>query len=648
MAAPKSLATKKLAGPKKPRLLIRTNLLVCAVILAGFLATSMLSYQANYNVSIRNIEQVSLLTSEGIYHQIASTFTKPISVSLTMANDSLLKGYLAREKSHLEDDSYLQTIREYLDGYRKKYGYDSVFLVSAATGRYYNFDGINRVMTRDKSENVWYYKLLDTAPEYALNVDNDEAAHNEVTVFVNCIIRDNGGHIVGVVGVGLRVGSLQSLLRQYKDAYDVQAFLVDGDGNIEISADHSGYEKVDLFADYDADVRSKVLGWDKSEAASSFWTENAQVDGGRDFLVTRYVPELSWHLVTLRDTALLTRSLRRQFYLSVAIIAVILVIVLLVITLVIRGFHRHITMLIEEQSDVFRRATEQLYDNIYEYNITRNRPVGYETEQYFRRLGLPADTRYDNMLQFIATEQIKEEFREGYLNTFARENVLRTFWRGRTKLRYEFLMREGERSYYWMRVDAYIFYRTEDQSVHMLTYRKNIDVEKRLELRMTELAETDEMTALFTKKATQRHIEQMLAEQPVGVFGFFIFDIDNFKQVNDRFGHAFGDQVIVAFVEIIRAHFRQQDIIGRIGGDEFAAFLPVPDATWVEKKARELTQALRAPYEAEGIRWEMSASIGVALSPRDGVTFDALYRHADVALYQTKERGKNGYTMYHA
>lgn len=136
----------------KKNILIKTNILVCLIILAGFLLTAILSYRANYSSALENVEQITDLTSEGIYYQLSTIFTKPVNVSLTMANDSFLKNYLAREAGRLEDDSYIEPLKEYLGAYQKKYGFDSVFLISTASGRYYNFQGLDRILTRDNPE----------------------------------------------------------------------------------------------------------------------------------------------------------------------------------------------------------------------------------------------------------------------------------------------------------------------------------------------------------------------------------------------------------------------------------------------------------------------------------------------------------------
>ena len=102
----------------KKNILIRTNFLVCLIIIIGFLMTAFLSYQMNYTASLDNIEQVSSLTSEGIYYQLTTLFTKPVNISLTMANDSLLRSTLSQELENLENPDYIDTLREYMNSYR--------------------------------------------------------------------------------------------------------------------------------------------------------------------------------------------------------------------------------------------------------------------------------------------------------------------------------------------------------------------------------------------------------------------------------------------------------------------------------------------------------------------------------------------------
>lgn len=628
----------------KKNALLKTNMLISIILIIGFIFTGILSYQANYRTSLEHIEQVSSLTAEGIYYQLTTMFTRPVNISLTMAHDSLLVEHFLDEMSHLNDEEYIQKTRTYLQAYQEKYKFDSVFLVSTATERYYNFNGIDRVLTDENPENQWYYELLESNKEYSLNVDNDEVdgADNAITVFVNCKVKDAEGSVLGIVGVGIRINYLKNLLKQYEKKFNIEASLINENGIIEISTTYTGYEQTDWFDVYKQEnIQEDILSWKEEEANLELWTSSGIQEGEKSYIVTRYIKELSWHLIIEKNTGKLTQEIKSQFYQSCFLIIIVIVIVLAVITTVIIKFNQKIAELIEKKEESFKTATEQLYDNIYELNITKNCPVGKRTEEYFESLGAK-DVPYDEGLRIIAQKQIKAEYQEGYISIFATENVIQEYERGNNHLQYDFMLTQDGVDYDWMRIDAYIFYSTEDNSIHMFTYRKNINIEKQKELQ----AKMDEMTKFYTKRATERVIEDILLNRAEGMYAFFIFDIDNFKQANDCFGHAFGDFCIKEFARIIREHFRESDILGRIGGDEFVAFVPITDIKWVEEKAKELSCALNTICINQLSHWKMSASIGIAIAPMEGMDFITLYRNADTALYQTKQNGKNGFTIY--
>lgn len=630
----------------KPNILLRTNIMVCLVIVLGFIITSVISYQSNQGIFRKDVENVSALTSEGIYYQIESIFTKPVNVSLTMANDSLLKEFLANEKDHLYDAEYIRTLRDYLEAYRKQYNYDSVFLVSAQTNRYYHFNGLDRVLTPDNPENVWYYTFLDSGIEYSLNIDNDEALNNEITIFINCRIKDADGKTQGVVGVGFRVNYLQELLKTYEEQFNVRACLIGEDGMLELSTQQTGYQKINLFdvCAY-SDLKERILG--NRKYSQSFWYTAGDKE---DYIVTRYLPSLQWHLIVENDISELSQQLKIQFYRNIIVVVVIIGLVLLTITSVIRKYNRQLvrlTIAMEQKHRViFEEATAELYENIYEIDLTHNCAASDQTALYFETLGAEPNASYDEAMKTIAQKQIKEEFRQGYLDLFSRANVLKSYQEGITSLSYDFMISsDGGQSYYWMRITTRIFFWDEDDSVRMFVYRQNIDSEKRHERHLFEQMQRDSLTGLYNKVATQEHIRQRLAKDPDTLFAFFILDVDKFKQVNDTLGHSVGDTVLVAFAQTLKAHFRDDDIVGRIGGDEFVAFLPIANQKTAEKKAKELVAALRREVSTEAGTCPVSTSIGIALTPGAGKTFETLYRNADAALYQTKKRGRNGFTM---
>lgn len=161
-------------------------------------------------------------------------------------------------------------------------------------------------------------------------------------------------------------------------------------------------------------------------------------------------------------------------------------------------------------------------------------------------------------------------------------------------------------------------------------------------------ADTDLLTDLYNKAATERKIQEYLEQNPNGRGLMFILDIDNFKKINDTMGHAFGDTLLKTLGKEIKAEFRVSDIIGRTGGDEFMVFLKnVNDDVIVEREANRITKFFQ-DFKAGGdyVKYSATASIGAAIYPDDAKSFKDLYVAADQALYKAKKRGKNQLVFY--
>lgn len=629
--------------------LLRTNLLVCIVIILGFIVTTLVGYQANQKIFRKDTESVTALTSKGIFHEIDTIFTKPINISLTMGNDSLLKGFLESEPEHPDDKAFQDIMREYLDTYRKKYNYDSVFLASYATKRYYNFNGLDRLLEEGDPENVWFYSFFEHSEEYGIVIDNDQVkgALNKVTVFINCRIRNDSGETIGVVGVGFQVDSMQQLLKSYGDSYGVRAYLVDQEGKVEISADQTRYEgDINLFDQCSFPELEDAL-LTVSDQEQSCWHSSP---GGSGYVISRYIPNLNWFLIVDHDTTELDQQLSGRLRQDVAVLAAVISLVLLTITSVIRRYNAKIIELTvsveQEHRTVFQEAAEQLYENIFEIDITHNRAANEDTIRYFQSLGAPSDIPYDKALQIIAEKQVKEEYRQEYLDTFSTAHVMEAYENGEESLRYDFMISADGETYYWMRITTHLFFWEDDKSLRMLVYRENIDAQMKRELYLFDQMQKDSLTGLLNKAAAQEGIRDILSKCPSGQYAFFILDIDNFKGVNDKLGHAAGDTVLLWFAKTLKAQFREGDIVGRIGGDEFAAFVPVSEMETAFNKARRLVQVLNNEVTTDRGTWMISTSIGIALYPMGGTEFEFLYKNADSALYEAKHKGKNCAVMY--
>lgn len=164
---------------------------------------------------------------------------------------------------------------------------------------------------------------------------------------------------------------------------------------------------------------------------------------------------------------------------------------------------------------------------------------------------------------------------------------------------------------------------------------------------LQEKADTDLLTGLNNKLATERKIKEYISQYPNSLAMMFVLDIDNFKKINDTMGHAFGDEVLRSFGKQIGANFRVTDIIGRTGGDEFTIFLKnLQNDENTLKEAQKLEFFFKNFQVGEYVKYSATASIGAAVFPADGDDFEALYKSADQALYKAKKRGKNQIAFY--
>jgi len=161
------------------------------------------------------------------------------------------------------------------------------------------------------------------------------------------------------------------------------------------------------------------------------------------------------------------------------------------------------------------------------------------------------------------------------------------------------------------------------------------------ELRLRTDAITDPLTGLPNRRAFYQRLEQSIAQEaPVSVA---LFDVDNFKTINDSFGHKVGDEMLIAIASALGHCGRSTDFVARIAGDEFAAILPIASPDGLATAADRMRRAVgRCVVSArDGVAVRASVSIGVAQAPVDGRTVDTLMAAADEALYIAKREGRN-------
>jgi len=160
------------------------------------------------------------------------------------------------------------------------------------------------------------------------------------------------------------------------------------------------------------------------------------------------------------------------------------------------------------------------------------------------------------------------------------------------------------------------------------------------------LANHDALTGLPSLRLCKDRLDQSLAEARRNrqTSAVMFLDLDGFKDINDQYGHEFGDRVLKATAERITSEIRETDTVARIGGDEFVIILSsLPECQIADRIATSLIEGISQPIIIDKIEVTVSASIGVSLYPKNGVTVEQLIRSADHAMYQVKHAGKNSF-----
>lgn len=170
----------------------------------------------------------------------------------------------------------------------------------------------------------------------------------------------------------------------------------------------------------------------------------------------------------------------------------------------------------------------------------------------------------------------------------------------------------------------------------------NIDKRKKEELRLQKAAERDPLTEIWNRNVMKEKITNLFSRGKLEKGAFCFIDIDNFKNVNDSFGHSFGDSILRRVAQSLRHGIRDTDFLARVGGDEFVVFFLEMGREEVEARIDGMLYDFRRDFSD----YHISTSVGVAMYPEDGEDYDTLFKKADDALYQAKQQGKDKQCFY--
>ena len=283
---------------------------------------------------------------------------------------------------------------------------------------------------------------------------------------------------------------------------------------------------------------------------------------------------------------------------------------------------------------------------LFRCNLSKDASID-EQDGKLLRISFPPEVRSFNSRTKVYAEQfVYTEDQEAYVALLDSDTLLAMFYRGEhsAALEYREISPNGVPLWRLLTVEMVEYLNSTDVQAFLMY--EDIDEKKREELNEIERTQNDPLTGVLNRVAFAEKVDAIIARDAGSQHAMLMMDMDGFKQLNDTFGHAAGDQALMDTAAVMRALVREGDLICRLGGDEFLIWLrAIPYDAVIDKIARQLCEQVQKAFSQEV---KISVSVGVSVYPRDGHDFDELYRNADKALYRVKKTGKNNYAFFSA
>ena len=295
---------------------------------------------------------------------------------------------------------------------------------------------------------------------------------------------------------------------------------------------------------------------------------------------------------------------------------------------------------LQRQAERLHILSEAEGEKIIDYNDKTDVMIIRTNDEY----GMAQDEIHSRYMQRFNTAMIYKEDVAYY------KAVLESLLKSPKHDTIEFRIKRFDDDYTWYQANLTSLLGAEGYVTRIVGRMINIHDKKLKEMELLVRAEKDALTGIYNQGATEQLIHNAIeGSKENDLSALMIIDLDNFKEANDLLGHANGDELLGKTAEILKEMFKGGDVIGRIGGDEFLVYMrnlnTISDA---DEMAGNIVKSVRYDLEFEGQPIRVTCSVGVAVYPYHGKTYEELFEKADRAVYTVKANGKDGYRVYHA
>lgn len=577
-----------------------------------------------------------------VYNKRIET-TKEISLQGSAAVEKKLEGLVntlfglaeyVHEKD-ISDERNIEKIKEFLE--KRNIGFQRMGIADA--------DG-NAKVTNGKELNISDRKYFQTCMEEkrgSSEIRTSDLVNKPVCIIAVPVLNDNGeaiGVIYGVTEIGVFEIYDNTILESGKQYIQ----LVDPDGKYVLKEASTLIGKRDNIFDGINSVQSEVSAEEIKEKISNDEQVYTEITDGISHEILYFTPLKlnSWCVVTAIDYKEVTDAvdyiLGNDVYVMVAKVVGVIILLFLLIMYYSWQERKQIKAMNEQlilDEKIMRIAAEKSGVLIMSYGI-RSRRLRF-INSTIRNFKFP--DMVENAPEAFAKSASLDEKLQNQIR-----KIFESVERGDEQREFPLNVTENGKERHF-RIQLTVPPDKNGVSTQCIAVMEDVTEKEKLR----EKADRDPLTGLYNRSGALEKIKQCMQSvrlQEGRTYAYMILDMDNFKVLNDTLGHQMGDKALLDVAEILRHHFRSYDIVCRLGGDEFLAFMKDIPENVVVRNIESLLKKLVLDYEKNGISVRVTASAGVVLVKDSKVPFQEMYRKADAALYQVKQESKNSYRIY--
>lgn len=577
-----------------------------------------------------------------VYNKQIET-TKELSMQGSAVVEKKLEGYINTlyglaeylQEEDIDNETNINRLKEFIE--KKDVGFQRMGVADAqGNARVTNGESLN-ISDRE------YFKTCMGEKRGSSEIRQSELVNRPVCIIAAPVLRGDGaaiGIIYGVVEIEVfRI--YDNTILEDEEQY-IQ--LVDMDGNYILKEESSLIGKRDNIFDGINSVESQKSAEEIRNRIQNEKQVYTELTDGVSHEIAYFTPlKLNdWCVVTVIDYSEVEKSvnyiLDNDVYIMIMkVIGAILLFFLLIAYYFwqeqkqIRAFNDRLVM----DEKIVQIAAEKTGFIIISYDIKTKQLRFISNTLLNKEFPRQIDNAPEEIMNYLAEdENLRAQVRNVFINMEQEK--------GKREIPIS-IMRDGKKKYLRLSLTT--------------VYEKNGDIWKCIgvledgteEEELRKKADRDPLTGLYNRNSAKKQIEACLKAselQPEITHAYMILDVDNFKTLNDTLGHQMGDQALQDIAEILRHHFRDYDIICRLGGDEFLVFMrDIPEET-ICRNAASLLKKLNLTYSEGEISIHVTASAGIVLVSDASMDPQELYRRADEALYQVKKEAKNSFKIY--